>query len=144
MRSISIGTQLIPPSENAILSFGKRVGTCAQSQSAAVTSALTGKRLVYNASGAPGDRAAVHDDEPLCRQTTVSVSSHARSNGSQCGSIIGGSFRSTGFSGKLTALNPRAALAYTSSAATFGSLVHASCSGMIRSGCGPYHSSKCQ
>ena len=31
----------------------------------------------------PGERAAVHDDDPLCRQTTVSVSSHARRNGSQ-------------------------------------------------------------
>ena len=46
MRSISIGTQLMPPSENTILMFGNRVGTCAQSQSAAVDQALTGKRLV--------------------------------------------------------------------------------------------------
>src|SRR6266550_4434699 len=109
MRSISIGTQLMPPSENAILIDGKRVGTCAHSQSAAVTSAFTGKRLVYSSSGAPGERAAVHDDEPLCRHTTVSVSSHARSNGSQYLSIIAGIFKSTGFSGKLTALAPRAA-----------------------------------
>src|SRR3954447_4648272 len=111
MRSISMGTQLIPPSENAILMSGNRVGTCAHNQSAAVTSAFTGNRLVYNSSGAPGERAAVHDDEPLWRHTTVSVSSHARRNGSQWVESIGGIPRSTGFSGKLTALNPRPALA---------------------------------
>ena len=83
MRSMSIGTQLMPPSENAILMSGKRVGTRAHSQSAAVTSALTGNRLVYSASGAPGERAAVHEDDPLCRQSTVSVSAHTRSTGSQ-------------------------------------------------------------
>src|SRR5947207_9078191 len=109
MRSMSIGTQLMPPSENATLMFGKRVGIRAQSQSAAVTSAFTGNRLVYSSSGAPGERAAVHDDEPLWRQTTVSVSSHARRKGSQYVSIIAGIFKSTGFSGKLTALAPRAA-----------------------------------
>ena len=91
MRSISIGTQLMPPSENAILMFGKRVGTRAHSQSAAVTSAFTGNRLVYSSSGAPGERAAVHDDDPLCRHTTVSVSSHARRNGSQWSVCIDGS-----------------------------------------------------
>src|SRR5262245_43609328 len=104
MRSMSIGTQLMPPSENAILICGNRVGTCAHNQSAAVTSAFTGNSDVYSSSGAPGERAAVHDDEPLCRHTTVSVSSHARRNGSQCASPIGGSFKSNGFSGKLTAL----------------------------------------
>ena len=35
------------------------------------------------AKSAPGERAAVHDDDPLCRQMTVCVSSHARRNGSQ-------------------------------------------------------------
>jgi hypothetical protein len=34
MRSSSIGTQPIPPSESAILMFGNRVGTAAYSQSA--------------------------------------------------------------------------------------------------------------
>src|SRR6476620_7300074 len=100
MRSISIGTQLMPPSENAILMFGKRVGICAHNQSAAVTNAFTGNRLVYSSSGAPGERAAVHDDEPLWRQMTVSVSSHARRNGSQWSVWTDGSLRSTGFSGK--------------------------------------------
>src|SRR4051794_7031269 len=127
MRSMSIGTQLMPPSENAILIAGNRVGTLAHSQSAAVTSALTGKRLVYSSSGAPGERAAVHDDDPLWRQMTVSVSSHARRNGSQYVESIGASPRSTGFSGKLTALNPRSALRRTSAAATSGSFTHASC-----------------
>src|SRR3954468_15079457 len=113
MRSISIGTQLMPPSEKAILMFGNRVGIFAHNQSAAVTSAFTGNRLVYSSSGAPGERAAVHDEDALCRQTTVSVSSHARRKGSQEVSSIGGSLRlrSTGFSTKLTALAPRSLFA---------------------------------
>ena len=80
-----------------------------------------GTGVVYSSSGAPGERAAVHDDEPLCRHTTVSVSSHARRNGSQWSVCIDGSRRSTGFSGKLTALKPRSALRRTSAAAISGS-----------------------
>ena len=33
--------------------------------------------------GASGDVAGIFDDEPMCMQTTVSVSSHAWKNGSQ-------------------------------------------------------------
>src|SRR3974377_1885404 len=62
MRAINMGPQLRPPSENAILMSGNRVGTCAQSQSAAVTSAFTGNRLVYSSTGAPGEAGAGHDD----------------------------------------------------------------------------------
>ena len=46
MRSISIGTQPMPPSENATSRRGKRVGMPAHSQSAAATIALTGKSVV--------------------------------------------------------------------------------------------------
>ena len=48
-----------------------------------------------------------------------------------------------GNSGKLTALNPRAALARTSAAATSTSASHGSCSGMMRSGWVPAHTSWC-
>ena len=68
MRSISIGTQPMPPSENATRISGKRVGIRAHSQSAAAAIALTENSDVYSSSGAPGERAAVHDDDPLCRQ----------------------------------------------------------------------------
>ena len=78
MRSISIGTQPMPPSLNATCSPGKRHGIPAHNQSAQDARAFTGKSVVSSSSGAPGERAAVHDDDPLCRQTTVPVSSHAR------------------------------------------------------------------
>src|SRR5436305_155821 len=61
MRSISIGTQPIPPSENATRISGKRVGMRAHSQSAAAAIAFTENSDVYSSSGAPGERAAVHD-----------------------------------------------------------------------------------
>ena len=70
----------------------------------------------------------------MCRHTTVSVSSHAARNGSQCVVCIEGSFWLAGFSVKLTALNPRAALRRTSSAATTGSLNHGIWMGTMRSG----------
>ena len=41
MRSISIGTQPMPPSEKAMRISGKRVGMRAHSQSAAATIAFT-------------------------------------------------------------------------------------------------------
>ncbi len=47
-------------------------------------------------------------------------------------------------SGNVTARKPRVALRRTSSAATSGSRSHASCSGMIRSGYAPAHTSWCQ
>src|SRR6202142_3863124 len=107
MRSINIGTQPIPPSEKAMRISGKRVGIRAHNQSAGATIALTENNDVYSSSGSPGERAAVQDDEPLWRQMTVWVSSHARRNGSQWPVCIDGNPRSTGFSGKLTALKPR-------------------------------------
>ena len=48
-----------------------------------------------------------------------------------------------GNSGKLTARKPRVALARTSSAATATSASHGSCSGMMRSGWVPAHTSAC-
>ena len=58
--------------------LGKHVGIRAHSQSAAAAIAFTENSDVYSSNGAPGERAAVHDEEPLCRHTTVWVSSHAR------------------------------------------------------------------
>ena len=49
-----------------------------------------------------------------------------------------------GNSGKETALNPRAAFVRTSVAAVSTSTNHGSWSGMIRSGCGAAHASRCQ
>ena len=74
----------------------------------------------------------------------MSVSSHAASSGSQWSVCIDGRPMWYGFSGKLSALNPRAALRRTSSAATTGSFSHVICNGMMRSGYVPAHTSWCQ
>ena len=37
--------------------------------------------------GASGDVAGIFDDDPMCMQTTVSVSSHAAKNGSQLAGV---------------------------------------------------------
>ena len=68
----------------------------------------------------------------------------ARRNGSQWSVCTDGSARLFMLSGNVTALNPRSALRRTSSAATSGSRSHASCSGMMRSGYVPAHTSWCQ
>ena len=80
----------------------------------------------------------------MCRHTTVPVSSQAAKKGSHCPLKMDGRPSWAGNSGKLTALNPRAALARTSAVATSMSASQGSCSGMMRSGDGPAHSSRCQ
>src|SRR5580704_18317422 len=102
-----MGTQPIPPSDSATLSCGNRSGILAQSQSAAAAHPLIGNSVVASSSGAPGDWAAVHPADPVWRQTTVPVSSQAASSGSQWLVCTDGSPRFDGFSGQLSALNPR-------------------------------------
>ena len=113
---------------------GKRSGIRAHSQSAAAATPLTGNSVGSSSSGAPGDCAAVHDADPVWRQMTVPVSSHAASSGSQWSVCTDGSPMLTGCSGNESALNPRAAFRRTSAAAISGSLSQVICSGMIRSG----------
>ena len=84
--------------------------------------------------GGSGDGSGAHAEAPVCRQTTVAVSSHAAKNGSQAPEKIDGSPRRAGNSGKLTALKPRAALRRTSAAATATSASHGSWRAMMRSG----------
>ncbi len=57
------------------------------------------------AAGASADVDGIFDDEPMCMQTTVSVSSHAARNGSQQPSLscIDGSPRNEGISENVTA-----------------------------------------
>src|SRR5260370_15955700 len=96
--------------------------------------------------GASGDVDGIFDDDPMCMQTTVSVSAHAAKNGSQypSASCTDGRPRNGGISVNATAWPPLAALRCTSAAARF-----ASHSGMIGSGIRrpfdpPHHSSNIQ
>ena len=96
-----------------------------------------------SSNGGDGDGRGAHADEPVCRHTTVPVSSQAAKNGSQWRVKMAGRPSWAGNSGKLTALKPRRALARTSSAATATSASQGSCSGMIRSGKVPAQTSWC-
>ena len=44
---------------------------------------FTGVTVIITSTGASSEVTAIDDDEPMCRHTTVPVSSHARQNGSQ-------------------------------------------------------------
>ncbi len=93
--------------------------------------------------GGSGDGSGAQPDAPVCRHTTVDVSSQAAKNGSQAPEKIDGVPRRAGNSGKLTALKPSAALRRTSSVATSTSASHGSCNAMMRSGKVPAHTSAC-
>src|SRR5580698_7941229 len=131
---MSMGTQPIPPSDIATFRPGKRRGTPAHSHSAAAMRAFTGKRVGSNSKGGAGDGRGAHDEAPVWRQTTVSVSSQAAKKGSHSPEKMEGKPRAEGNSGKLTALKPRSALRRTSLVATAMSANQGSWSGMIRSG----------
>ena len=73
----------MPPSESAIFRFGNLRKTCDQMRSAAHMKRFTGVIVIITSTGASSDVTEIDDDEPMCRQTTVPVSSHARRNGSQ-------------------------------------------------------------
>ncbi len=123
---------------------GKRSGTPDHSHSAAPSKALTGKSVGKSSKGGSGEGSGAHPEAPVWRQTTVAVSSHAAKNGSHSPEKIDGTPSRAGNSGKLTALKPRAALRLTSCAASATSASQGSCSGMMRSGYVPAHTSACQ
>src|SRR5207249_5596811 len=96
--------------------------------------------------GASGDVDGIFELDPMCMQSTVSVSSHAEKNGAQCSwSCTEGNPRGCGFSLNVTARLPFPAHRRTSSPASFGS--H---SGIIVTGNSrprpspPHHSSRIQ
>src|SRR5271167_666659 len=119
-----MGTHPSPPSDMATFRRGKRSGTPDHSHSPAAMSAFTGKSVGSSSNGGSGDGSAAHPEAPVCRQTTVEVSSQAAKKGSQAPLKIEGKPSWAGNSGKLTALQPLAALATTSAAATSTSASH--------------------
>src|SRR5205807_4845693 len=68
--------------------------------------------------GASAEVAGILEDEPMCMQTVVRVSSHAAKNGSHSPVWMLGRPRCTGISLKHTARAPRSALRRTSAAAS--------------------------
>ena len=84
--------------------------------------------------GPPGSLGMMCPDDATCRQTTVSVSSHARHTGSHQSLWMDGKPRLWGISGRVTATKPRSALRRISAAAKSGSLSQVMPMGMMRSG----------
>src|SRR2546426_11701187 len=101
-------------------SRGKRVNTPDISQSTSEKQALANVMVEPTAGGASADVDGIFDDEPMCMQMTVSVSSQAAKNGRQklSASCTEGNPRNGGISLKHTACTPRAALRRTSAAAS--------------------------
>ena len=66
-----------------MISFGKRVNTPDISQSTREYAEFANVSVEPTAGGASADVDGIFDDEPMCMQMTVPVSSHAAKNGSQ-------------------------------------------------------------
>src|SRR5437660_7255119 len=110
---------------------GNRVNTPDISQSTNEKQALANVMVDPTAGGASAEVDGIFDDDPMCMQITVSVSSQAAKNGCQKlpASCTEGRPRNGGISLKHTACTPRAALRRTSTAAS-----DASHNGMRQSG----------
>src|SRR6476646_10918274 len=102
--------------------------------------------VLPTAGGASAEVDGIFELDPMCIETTVSVSAQARENGSQypSASWTDGSPRNGGISLKHTACAPRAALRRTSSAASWASQSWMIGSGMSRPAEPAHHSSNCQ
>src|ERR1700722_8561047 len=106
--------------------------------------ALPKLSVAATATGASAEVAGIFDDEPMCMQTTVLVSSQAAKNGSHTPLWMLGSPRWGGISLKHTARTPRAALRRTSAAARSASHKGMRQSGMSLPALSPHHSSTIQ
>src|SRR5437870_12044941 len=101
-RSSAYGIQPIWPSEYDNLSSGNRTSTPENRKSASDAIELLHDRRISTDGGASFDVAGILDDDPMCMQTAVRVSSHAAKNGSQYPLWMLGRPRCTGISLKQT------------------------------------------
>src|SRR5580692_4673311 len=106
--------------------------------------ALPKLSVAATATGASAEVAGIFDDEPMCMQTTVWVSSQAAKKGSQYSLCMEGSPRWGGISLKQTARTPRAALRRTSAAALVASHSGIRHRGRSAPAESPHHSSTIQ
>src|SRR5437899_12216963 len=129
-----------------MISRGKRVNTPDINQSTSEKQALAKVMVEPTAGGASAEVDGIFDDDPMCMQMTVPVSSHAAKNGSQKldGSWMDGSPRNGGISEKQTARAPRAALRRTSTPASSASQSGINGTGISRPPESPHHSSTIQ
>ena len=138
------GTQPMPPSDSATLRSGNLRSTGDQTRSAAACTMFIGVSVMRQSIGASGAVITRADDDPMCMQTTTFSSLQACQNGSQWSLWRLGHPSLDGFSEKVTAWAPFAAVRLTSAARTSGSQIAGSEQGMKRPGCVPHHSSMCQ
>src|SRR6478609_7630127 len=124
----------MPPSDSATVRSGNLRKTCDQIKSAAHMRMFTGVIVMVTSMGASDEVIDIDDDEPMCRQTTVPVSSHARQNGSQWSVWKLGYPNFDGFSENATAWQPFSATRRTSAAISSASQIGAMASGMKRPG----------
>ena len=110
----------------------KRCSVPENTQSASEPSAFWAYSDMEVARGASAEVAGIDDDDPMCIDTVVSVSSQASHSTSQWPVYMDGRPSLNGFSEKATAWLPLAAQRRTSSAAKCGSHSGARVSGMSR------------
>src|SRR5580700_6370075 len=144
MRSRKYGIQPMPPSDRATLMFGNFRNTGDQMRSAAAWTMLIGESVINTSIGASGAVMTNSDDDPMCMHTTTPSSLHADQNGSQWSEWTLGHPSLVGFSEKVTARAPLAAVRRTSAASTSGSQMAGRGQGMKRPLWVPHHSSICQ
>src|ERR1700722_11686263 len=144
MRSKKYGIHPMPPSERATRTSGNRRNTEDQIRSVAACTMLSGVNVIRQSMGASGDVTTICEDEPMCMHATTPSSLQALQNGSQWSECRLGQPSFDGFSEKVTAWAPFAAVRRTSAARTSGSQIAGRESGMERPGGGSRHSSICQ
>src|ERR1700738_4602264 len=108
------------PSDRAKRISGNLRSTGDHSRSVAALMALSGVMVIMQSIGAPGSRPSMVDDDPMCRQMAVPSSEHAWKNGSQWSPKMCGQPNRAGFSEKVTAWQPLAAIRLTSLAISSG------------------------
>src|SRR3989442_673201 len=82
-RSSTYGIQPIWPSAKQMRRAGKRSSRPENSQSVRAMAGVTNTIVASTAGGASGDDVIQRDPDPMCMNTTVSVSAQAAKNGSQ-------------------------------------------------------------
>src|SRR4051812_22097507 len=138
------GIHPICPSLYASRRPGRRTSTPEKRKSDSDDMALPKLRVADTAVGASVEVAGICDDEPMCMQTRVPVSSHAAKNGSQYPECSVGSPSMAVISENATAVTPRDALRRISAAARPTSHRGTRQSGIRRPPESPHHSSTIQ
>ena len=124
----------MPPSDRAKRTSGNSVITRDHTMSAAAWTMFMGCSVIITLMGASTEVMVSCEEDPMCRHTTVPVSDTARQNGSQCSLWKLGQPSFSGFSEKVTARHPLAAIRCTSSAMSWASQMGGSDRGMKRPG----------